>query len=122
VLESEVDHPPEIDGSNTHRETKAVPFHSPEPDPPVIVGDQPCDGTFHHRSPPPIVLGEVTLSPRTSGFHQFVVMRIEVESATVFGSGAPFPQGTSMAVVSEDGRAALGDRDRVASWAGDGAR
>src|SRR5664279_1208604 len=87
----------------------------------MVVGHQPCDRSFHHRSPATVVLGEVALFPHPSGFDQFFVVRMEAECTTVFGSGAPFSEGTSVATNSEHGGAASGDGDRVAGGAGSGA-
>ena len=44
-----------------------------------------------------------------------------MEGATVFGFGAPIPEGTSATVDSEHGGATRGDRDRVATGTGCGA-
>ena len=68
VLDSEVDQPPEVDGGDPQRQSELVSRHSSEPDPPMIVGHQPGDGSFHHRSPAAVVLSEVTLSPCSTGF------------------------------------------------------
>ena len=92
VAETEVDQPSEVDGGDAQRETELVPLHTSKSDSPVVVGHQPGDRSFHHRSPSSVVLGEVAFSPRPTGLDQFVVVRSEVERATVFGGGAPISQ------------------------------
>ena len=122
VVESEVDQSPEIDGGNAQRETELVSLHPSKSDPAMIVSHQPGNRSFHHRSPSSVVLGEVTFLPRTTGFDQFFVVRMETERATAFGSGAPIPEGASVATNSEHGSAALRDENCVTGGTGDGAR
>ena len=100
-VESEVDQPSEVDGGDAQRETELIPLHSSEPDPPVVVGHQPGDGSLHHRSPSSVVLGEVALSPCSAGLDQLFVVRMEMESPAVFGGRAPCPERASAATDPE---------------------
>src|SRR5271157_3517355 len=69
VVQSEVDQPSEVDGGDAQGEAELVSLHTSESDSPMVVGHQPCDRSFDHRTPSSVVLCEVALSPCPSGFH-----------------------------------------------------
>jgi hypothetical protein len=88
VVESEIDHPPQIESGQAQRETEAVPLDAPETDPSVASGHQPGDGAFDHGAPLSVVVEAVSCSPLRSGCAQLVVVGMDGEMQAVFGGGA----------------------------------
>src|ERR1700677_4571851 len=68
VVQTEVDQPPEVDGGDAQRETELVSLHTSESDSPMVVSHQPCDRSFHHRTPSSVVSGESARPPGPRGF------------------------------------------------------
>jgi len=101
MVEAEVDQPPEVDAAMRNGETELVSLYSSEPDPPVIVGHQPCDGSLHHRSPSSVVVGEVTIAPRAARFNELVVVSSDSQLSTFFGLGAALTERAVEAVMAE---------------------
>ena len=75
VGESEVDESSQVDGRDAQRESELILLDATESHPPVVVGDEPRDGTFDHRSELAVVVFEVALAPGPAGFYEFGVVR-----------------------------------------------
>src|SRR5271163_854235 len=92
VVQTEVDQPSEVDGGDAQRETELVSLHTSESDSPMVVGHQPCDRSFHHRTPSSVVLGEVALPPCATRLDQLCVVRVQVKGPAGLRGGAAFSE------------------------------
>ena len=52
--------------------------------------DEPGDGSLDHGPPLAVVVGEVTVAPRTSGFDKLAVVFADGEGPAVYASGGTF--------------------------------
>ena len=76
-----MDESAEVDRGDSERETELVAFDAAVADAAVTVGDEPGDGSFDHRSPLAVVVGEVAVAPGTSSVDEFGVVFADVECA-----------------------------------------
>src|SRR5271167_1092933 len=113
MLQSEVDHPPEIDGSDAQRKAELVLLHAAESDSSVALCHEPGDGAFNHGSPSSVVLGKVTFAPCPTGFDELGIMRKKAKRPTGFGRCASRSEWATRASGPEHSGAAGCDCHRV---------
>ena len=93
---------------------RLVLLDAAESDPSVIVGHQPGDGAFDHRSPLSVVGGEVAVAPGPPGFDEFGVVSGEGEGCDRLWIWCTWCEAGTLGSAAEDGGAPCCDGHGVA--------